>query len=116
MLRRGECGNLSREQGSIQLGLDAGRIAAYYSFMPKRSSTKRIDDINLLAASIVTRATEEPVAKPEKNPAAVALGRLGGLKGGKARAEKLSIIERHDIARNAALIRWKRVEDEKSRE
>jgi hypothetical protein len=42
-----------------------------------------------------------------KNPAAVALGRLGGLKGGKARAEKLSAEQRKEIAKKAALIRWK---------
>ena len=42
----------------------------------------------------------------EKNPAAVALGRLGGLKGGKARARKLSAKRRSEIARNAVLTRW----------
>lgn len=41
-----------------------------------------------------------------KNPAAVALGRLGGLKGGKARAEKLSAKRRSQIARKAAKARW----------
>ena len=41
-----------------------------------------------------------------KNPAAVALGRLGGLKGGKARAAKLSPKRRSEIARNAVLARW----------
>ena len=41
-----------------------------------------------------------------KNPAAVALGRLGGLKGGKARAEKLSASARKRIAANAAKVRW----------
>ena len=41
-----------------------------------------------------------------KNPAAVALGRLGGLKGGKARAAKLSPRRRSEIARNAVLARW----------
>jgi hypothetical protein len=45
-------------------------------------------------------------AQPEKNPAAVALGRLGGLKGGKARAEKLSAKKRQSIARKAAQARW----------
>jgi len=45
--------------------------------------------------------------KPEKNPAAVALGRLGGLKGGKARAEKLSAKKRKEIAQKAAKARWK---------
>ncbi|HKY28106.1 MAG TPA: hypothetical protein VJM12_09185 [Pyrinomonadaceae bacterium] len=43
---------------------------------------------------------------PEKNPAAVALGRLGGLKGGRARAEKLSDERRKEIARKAAKMRW----------
>jgi hypothetical protein len=46
--------------------------------------------------------------KPEKNPAAVALGRLGGLKGGKARAAKLTAEERAAIARKAAKRRWGR--------
>lgn len=64
-------------------------------------------DINQLAAFITKSATEsvKPVPK-EKNPAAVALGRLGGLKGGKARAEKLSKKERKHIAQNAARTRW----------
>ena len=42
----------------------------------------------------------------EKNPYAVALGRLGGLKGGKARAEKLTALQRSEIAKKAALTRW----------
>lgn len=54
--------------------------------MPKRSSKKKVTkDINVLAAQIVDEATAEPV----KNPAAVALGRLGGLNSGTARAKKL---------------------------
>ena len=44
--------------------------------------------------------------KSKKNPAAVALGRLGGLKGGKARAAKLTPAERKESARKAALVRW----------
>ncbi len=71
--------------------------------MQKRSS--RPKDVNQLAASIVQDATEE---KPEKNPAAVALGRLGGLKGGKARAAKLSAKKRKEIAKKAAEARWKK--------
>ena len=47
------------------------------------------------------------MAKAKKNAAAVALGRLGGLKGGKARARKLSPKERTAIARKAAVARWK---------
>lgn len=52
----------------------------------------------------------------EKNPAAVELGRLGGKKGGRARAAKLTPEERSEIARNAAKARWakKRQQDESS--
>lgn len=60
--------------------------------------------------SVKKEPAEEPTKKktqPEKNPAAVALGRLGGLKGGKARAEKLSAKKRADIAKKAARARWK---------
>jgi hypothetical protein len=67
---------------------------------------KKPADINVLTASIVKEATGEPL--PEKNPAAVALGRLGGLKGGKARAEKLSAKRRKAIAVKAANARWKK--------
>jgi len=44
--------------------------------------------------------------RKKKNPAAVALGRLGASKGGKARAVKLSAKRRTEIARNAVLARW----------
>ncbi len=70
---------------------------------------KRPRDISQLAASIVQDATTAPPLReppPEKNPAAVALGRLGGLKGGKARAAKLSAKKRKEIARRAAQARW----------
>ena len=63
--------------------------------------------VNVLAASIVDEATEEQgIDLQGKNPAAVALGRLGGLKGGKARAEKLTPEQRKEIARKAARARW----------
>lgn len=79
--------------------------------MPKRSS-KRPRDVNQLAKFVTDRATgesppEQPVDQPQKNPAAVALGRLGGLKGGKARAASLSKTKRSDIARQAAKARWR---------
>ena len=68
-------------------------------------------DINKLAVFIVDQATNEDKPKepeqPEKNKAAQELGRLGGLKGGKARAEKLSDERKKEIARNAAKARWK---------
>jgi hypothetical protein len=76
--------------------------------MPNRSS-KRPRDVNQLAKSIVDQATGQapPEPKPEKNPAAVALGRLGGLKGGRARAETLSAESRRGIAKKAAETRWR---------
>lgn len=76
--------------------------------MPKRSR-KESEDVNIIAKSILDTTTKEPSKeKPEKNPAAVALGRLGGLKGGKARAEKLSPKKRKEIARKAAIARWEK--------
>ena len=79
--------------------------------MQKRSSRKGLD-LNRLAKSIVDQATtdeqlQEKAIEEGKNPAAVSLGRLGGLKGGKARAMKLSAERRTEIARNAAAQRWK---------
>ncbi|MGH7667205.1 MAG: hypothetical protein ACREN1_07855 [Candidatus Dormibacteria bacterium] len=73
--------------------------------MPKRS--RKPADLNRLAASIVAEATD-PEFDPYrgKNPAAVELGRLGGKKGGKARAAKLTPEERTEIARKAATARW----------
>ena len=70
----------------------------------------RPSDPNQLAKSIVDEATrdDEQDDEPEKNPAAVALGRLGGLKGGKARAKKLTPEKRREIARKAAEARWEK--------
>ncbi len=76
--------------------------------MPNRSS-KRPRDANQLAKSIVdlaTGQTEEKPADSGKDPAAVALGRKGGLKGGKARAASLSKKRRAEIAKKAAKARW----------
>lgn len=57
---------------------------------------------------IATGQMEKPEPPPEKNPAAVTLGRLGGLKGGKARADKLTPEYRKEIAKKAAETRWKK--------
>jgi hypothetical protein len=78
--------------------------------MPDRSR-KLPRDPNQLAATIVALATGEKREIPDpdiagKNPAAVELGRLGGLKGGKARAEALSPRQRSAIARKAAQARY----------
>ena len=81
--------------------------------MPNRSRTR--PDLNELAKAITDRATGENPPEPEqipedtcgKNPAAVALGRLGGKKGGPARAAKLTAKERRESAKKAAAARWK---------
>jgi hypothetical protein len=78
--------------------------------MPDRSS-KRPRDVNELARQLVDEATgEAPKLDPDdgKDPAAVALGRKGGLKGGKARAAKLTPEQRSEAARKAAAARWGR--------
>lgn len=76
--------------------------------MPDRSS-KRPTDVNELARRIVDEATgEAPPFDPDegKDPAAVALGRKGGLKGGRARAERMTPEQRSEAARKAARVRW----------
>jgi hypothetical protein len=77
--------------------------------MPERSR-KNPKDINRLAKSVVDKATTakllDKAIDDGKNPAAVILGRLGGLKGGKARALKLSAEKRKKIAKKAAKVRW----------
>ncbi len=63
-------------------------------------------DIAQIAHRIVKEATGQAGSMPKKNPAAVALGRLGAKKGGIARAKKLSAKRRVQIARKAARTRW----------
>jgi hypothetical protein len=75
--------------------------------MPNRSGKKQ--DLNEKAFSIVQKLTgQAPENDATKNPAAVELGRLGGLKGGKARAAKLTAKQRTAAARKAAEARWSR--------
>jgi hypothetical protein len=74
----------------------------------KRQST----DVNVTAFQILEAITSTPrivslpPKSPRKNPAAVALGRLGGIKGGPARKEKLNAERRDQIASDAARARW----------
>lgn len=70
--------------------------------MSKKKKSRQ--DVNEIATSIMKAITDQEDIG--KNPAAVALGRLGGLKGGKARAEKLSAKRRKEIAQYAANARW----------
>lgn len=59
-----------------------------------------------MITELATGERKEEIPTDTKNPAAVALGRLGGLKGGKARANKLSAQRRAEIAKHAAQKRW----------
>lgn len=78
----------------------------------KRSSKKLPKDPNQLAYEIVRMSTEEPTeeeTKPERSIISkylAEIGRKGGLKGGKARAEKLTPEQKSEIARKAANARW----------
>jgi len=82
--------------------------------MPRRSSTKTKEhDFISVARRVVEQAIGEKLdgspleeLNVGKNPHAVALGRMGGMKGGKARAEKLSPSKRKQIAKKAAEARW----------
>jgi hypothetical protein len=81
--------------------------------MPKRSSSKKpptdpVESAFATMQQIIADTENETEVLPEKNPAAVALGRLGGLKGGKARAKALSARRRREIAAKAALKRWQK--------
>lgn len=80
--------------------------------MPNRSSNRGQgpEDTNQIAYRVVQQVIGEAPKEeaPKKNPAAVTLGRLGGLKGGKARASRLSAAKRRAIAKKAAEARWHR--------
>jgi hypothetical protein len=85
--------------------------------MQDRSRKKRPRDPSQLAKLIVDIATGEVEDKPDrrpgdsaKDPAAVSLGRRGGLKGGRARAARLSPKQRTEIAKRAADKRWSKKE------
>ena len=80
----------------------------------KAPRKKRPRDANQLAKLIVDIATgevedREPTPEEQgKDPAAVSLGRRGGLKGGKARAASMTPKQRADIAKKAAAARWRK--------
>lgn len=78
--------------------------------MPDRSKTRPRDPNELAHQIFLESIGEAPKTEPPraKNPAAVALGRLGGLKGGAARAASLSPKKRSQIAAKAAKKRWQK--------
>lgn len=79
--------------------------------MHERSRNRKLD-LSQLAKAIVDEATADPKPEPvdTRDPAAVSLGRRGGLVGGKARAAKLTPEQRREIAKKAAAARWQKGE------
>ena len=75
---------------------------------PNQRAKKTLDLIIQASesSSIPNVPTKEKPDEKEKNPAAVALGRLGGLKGGKVRAQRLTPEQRSESARKAVMARW----------
>lgn len=73
--------------------------------MARKARPKR-RDVNQLARAVMDRIEEIAREEPGKNPAAVALGRKGGLKGGRARMDSLTAEERRKLALKAARARW----------
>ena len=109
------CEEIAREQQNIRIFTVRRRYGKMVTVVEGIDSNDI--DINELANQIVNEATDpesaekEEEPKPEdegKNPAAVALGRLGGLKGGPARAKKMTAEERSEAARKAAEARWEK--------
>jgi hypothetical protein len=97
---------ITPETGTFTQSIDNTWRSSINRNMRKRSSNSR--DVNATAAKVIDEVIKNSIQprKKRKNPAAVALGRLGGLKGGLARAENLTEAERSDIARRAAIARW----------
>jgi hypothetical protein len=85
------------------------RIASGYPW-DDMQRTRMPRDPNQRAKAIVDLATGQraPIPVRVKDPAAIARGHLGGIKGGKARAAKMTAAERSASARKAALARWQR--------
>jgi hypothetical protein len=79
-----------------------------HGVMPKQSTPADFAQNALRIAELATGGTLNQSTK--RNPAAVALGRLGGLKGGKARKAALTKDERVEIAKKAAAARWKKAD------
>ena len=107
----------SKQKDTQQLArsiLDAVAPDAEPAKKPAANKAKPPRPVKKRDVQDIERADSEGMAQPqglppkEKNPAAVALGRLGGLKGGKARAENLSAAKRKEIAKKAAKARWER--------
>lgn len=84
-----------------------------YALTMKKIKGNHLDFCQIAHAVVEAATDEEPIAEEpsNKNPHAVALGRLGGQKGGRARASKLTPEQRSEISRLAAVARWKKTEE-----
>lgn len=107
---------LNREQNFInrlELGERRLDLVEFYWFCracnakPETIAKEVMREFDLAHNAIGSPEKEAAAPGGFKNPAAVALGRLGGLRGGSARAKKLTLVERKSIARQAAAARWK---------
>lgn len=108
------CGELVWASSALsrldELGRDRDNPSDWYApAMPDRSRSRPRDpnELGKLIVDLATGEAEEPALDTDKNAAAVELGRRGGLKGGRARAAKMTPEERSQSARNAAKARWK---------
>ncbi len=107
-----------KDQNAVALGKLGGTARAaslskaQKQEIARKGAAKRWQDkAPSMSKAAIYQRNRRAKQKPEKNPAAVALGILGGLKGGRARAAKLSERKRHAIAVNAARARWKKTKD-----
>jgi hypothetical protein len=105
-VKGGQTGVVAQFGGSFYL---LSRIASGYA-LETMQRTRMPRDPNQRAKAIVDLATGQRTPEPvrEKDPAAIARGHLGGIKGGAARAAKMTPAERSESARRAAKARWER--------
>ena len=108
---RGELSESSKESRIVAIDLKFW----YLAYMPNRSRKPRMPDPSVFAFNLAQAITGEPPVEalpPDgKDPAAVALGRKGGLKGGKARAASMTPKQRTAAAKKAAAARWGKQKD-----
>ena len=105
-------GEEKRRRGTPPYASPLKHVIVYISAQASR--THQLNRTECVMASKITPSPHSPGEDNEgKNPHAQALGRLGGLKGGKSRAAQLSAERRSEIARAAAQVRWERSKRER---
>ena len=96
---------MAKKTKSSDINVTAHEILQALTGEPAGSTSVQRDPASIVRNGKPAKKPPKPPI-PVKNPAAVALGRLGGLKGGKARAKSLTPKQRKAIARKAATSRW----------